>query len=287
MKVSLKRRETGFGVASAGVSPLLRIALWILGIYLAVCLGAFVLQRRLQYFPDAAAVPVPPGARWRGLTPVTLRAADGVRLEAFFWPGPRDTVLLLLHGNAGHRGHRLAWMADLHDLGWPVFLLDYRGYGGSEGSPSERGLGLDAEAAVDWLASKGHLRVVYLGSSIGCGVATHLAARRPPVGMILQSGAVSLLPVAQHAYPFLPLGLLMQDAFDVSADAAQVVCPSLSIHGELDELIPSEHGRALHDALGGDKAWFVVEGAGHNDVVERGGRAYLERIHAFLESLPQ
>lgn len=267
--------------------PLLRLALWLVGTYVVICLAAFLLQRRLQYFPDPGPVPVPPGERWRGLVPVALRASDGVALEAFFWPGSRDTVLLLLHGNAGHRGHRLAWMSGLNDLGWPVFLLDYRGYGGSEGSPSETGLVLDAEAALDWLEANGHARVVYLGSSIGCGVATRLAAHRPPAGLVLQSGAPSLLPVAQGAYPFLPLGLLMRDRFDVSEDAARVRCPSLSIHGEVDSLVPVASGRALHALLGGEKAFYLVEGAGHNDVVEVGGVAYLDRVHAFLEGLPR
>lgn len=274
-------------VASGVVPSLLRIALLLLAAYVLVCVLAFVLQRRLQYFPDRDALPVPPGARWKGLQDVTLHAADGVRLEAFFWPGGKDTVVLLLHGNAGHRGDRLAWMADLHDRGWPVFLLDYRGYGGSGGSPSEDGLVQDAEAAADWLATHGHDRVVYLGSSIGCGVATRLAARRPPTGLILQSGAVSLLPVAQRAYPFLPLGLLMRDRFDVADDAARVTCPALSIHGDLDEIVPLEQGRALHEALGGPKQWWVVEGAGHNDVVDRGGRAYLDHVDAFLGALPR
>ena len=266
---------------------LVRIALWIAGIYLAICLATFLFQRRLQYFPDTEVVPVPTGARWRGLEPVTLRTQDGVRIEAFFWPGTRDTAVLLLHGNAGHRGHRLGWMADLRARGWPVFLLDYRGYGGSDGSPSEEGLVLDAEAAVDWLATRGHERVVYLGSSLGCGVATRLAVRRPAAGLVLQSGAASLAAVGQQAYPFLPVGLLMKDRFDVAADAARVRCPSLSIHGDRDRDIRLEHGRALHAALGGEKTWWVVEGAGHNDVVDRAGHAWFDRVHAFLEGLPR
>ena len=125
------------------------------------------------------------------------------------------------------------------------------------------------------------------GSSIGCGVATRLAARRSPTGLILQSGACSLVPVAQHAYPYLPIGLLMRDRFDVEADAARVRCPSLSIHGDLDRIVPLEHGQALHDALGGEKTWWVVEGAGHNDLVDRAGVTWLERVHAFLEGLPR
>lgn len=264
-----------------------RIALWVLGIYVAVCLAAFLLQRRLQYFPDASDVPLPPGERYRGLERVGLTTTDGEHLEAFFWPGHRDTVLLLLHGNAGHRGGRLDWMSVFHDLGWPVFLLDYRGYGGSTGSPSQDGFARDADAAAAWLAAHGHERVVYFGSSIGCGVAVGLASRRPPVGLVLQSGALSLLPVAQHAYPFLPMGLLMRDRFDVSKAAAGITCPSLSIHGDLDETVPLAYGRALHEALRGPRAFLVVEGAGHNDVAQRGGAPYIERVHAFLESLPR
>lgn len=265
--------------------PILRIAIGLVGFWLLLCGLAFVLQRRFQYFPDRGPVPLPPDDRWQGLEAVTFEAADGIKLEAFFWPGVREETLLVLHGNAGHRGHRLDWMEGFHRRGWSVFLLDWRGYGGSEGSPSEEGFLQDAEAAAAWLAGRKRTRVIYVGESIGCGVAVELAARRPPLGLVLQSGTISVARVAQRAYPFLPMGLLLKDRFDVAGTADQVHCPSLSIHGDLDEIVPLELGRALHDALGGPGTWYVIEGAEHNDIVAWGGEAYYARVHAFLEEV--
>jgi len=164
-----------------------------------------------------------------------------------------------------------------------VLLLDYRGYGGSGGAPTEEGLVDDAEAAARWLEGRGAGKVAYFGESLGCGVAVALAARRPPAALILQSGADSLVHVAQRAYPVFPIGLLMKDRFDAAAQIASVPAPLLSIHGTEDELIPMAFGRALFDAAPGPKEWYPVEGAGHNDVSTRAGSAYYARVHAWLE----
>jgi hypothetical protein len=118
-------------------------------IYLTLLGLAFLFQRSLQYFPDSSPVPLPQGERFRDLQEVQLISADGLRLWAWHWPGRQAATLLVLHGNAGHRGHRLGWIEDLHGLGCGIFILDYRGYGGSAGAPTEGGLYQDAEAAVN------------------------------------------------------------------------------------------------------------------------------------------
>lgn len=264
---------------------LLRPALWLLGLLLVLGLLAYLFQRKLQYFPDASAVVLPRGERWKDLENVTLEAADGTRLEASFWNGTRRTALLLLHGNAGHRGDRFGWMEPFHRLGYPVLLLDYRGYGGSGGSPSEAGLVQDGVAAFDWLREKGYQDVVLFGESIGCGVAVLVATKRRPRGLVLQSGAISITEVAARAYPFLPVRWFLRDRFELADAAARIDAPALVVHGDEDEIVPLELGRALHDALGGETAWFVVDGAGHNDVEHAGGRAYRDRVAAFLAAL--
>lgn len=233
--------------------------------YLVVVLLVYLLQRRIQYFPDPEAPSLPAGAE-----DVRLEAADGTALRAWHWPGA--TTVLVLHGNAGHRGHRLHIAQGLVARGLGVLLLDYRGYGGSGGSPSEAGLVLDAEAAVRWLRARG-ARVVYYGESLGCGVAALLAAKEPPLAIVFQSGADSLVPVGREAYPWLPIGLLMKDRFEAAAAMRGVRCPVLSIHGAKDTLVPPERGRALFDASPGPKEWWLVEGAGHNDVIDTAGPA--------------
>ncbi len=259
-----------------GLRGTVRILVLLAGAYLAVVALVYLFQRKIQYFPAPEAPPPPEGAE-----DVRLEAADGTVLRAWHWPGP--FTVLVLHGNAGHRGHRLHIAQGLVAKGYGVFLLDYRGYGGSPGSPTEKGFLLDAEAAVRWLRARGVQKIAYYGESLGCGVAALLAAREPPAAIVFQSGADSLVEVGRKVYPWLPIGLLMKDRYDAAAAMHEVRCPVLSVHGEDDDLIPWARGRALFDAAHGPKEWWLVEGAGHNDVIDVvGPAAYFSRLDAFL-----
>lgn len=265
---------------------LFRLLVVLIGGWLLLCLLAFLFQRRLQYFPDPRDPPLPRGKPYEELEAVALQAADGTALKAWFWPGTRDLTLLILHGNAGSRGSRLDWASHLHARGWGVFLLDYRGYGGSAGSPSEAGFAQDADAAWDWLVTRGARRIVPLGESIGGGVAVPLAARRPATGLILQSASISIVDVAQRAYPFLPIRWLLRDRFDNRSAASAVTVPALLVHGKDDAIVPLDFGRALHQALGKGATLLEVDGAGHNDLLRVGGKAYLDAVDAYLLTLP-
>lgn len=254
-------------------------------IYLLVLGLAFLFQRRLQYFPDPSRVLLPRGERYQGLQEVQLMGTEGQRLWAWHWPGSRPITLLVLHGNAGHRGHRLDWIEELHGLGWGVFMPDYRGYGGSSGAPTEEGLYRDAQAAANWLEANGERLLVYLGESLGCGVAVELAKRRPPAGLILQSGFSSAVDVAAMAYPYLPVRLLLRDRYESTSKMSTISCPLLVIHGERDSIIPVRLGRALYEAANEPKEWWVVPGADHNDVPYVGGREYLKKVDGFLRNI--
>jgi fermentation-respiration switch protein FrsA (DUF1100 family) len=245
-------------------------------LYLLFTSLAYLFQRKLQYFPDPTSVPLPSASRYQGLETVNLATTDGLRLLAWYWPGTFTTTLVIFHGNAGHRGHRLDWIEDLHSLGYGVFILDYRGYGGSQGSPTEDGLYRDGEAALGWLEKQAVRDLVYLGESLGCGVVVELAKRRPPRALILQSSFSSALDVARNAYPYLPVRLLMKDRFDSKKKMAKILCPVLFIHGERDSIIPLKLGRALYDAANEPKRWFPIPGADHNDPPFVGGKTYLE-----------
>ena len=248
-----------------------------IGIWLVVCVVVYFFQRRLQYFPDASRVPLP---ALPGLEEVTLTAADGVELKAWHWPGLRPLTLLIFHGNAGHRGHRLGWIEGFHRGGWGVFLLDYRGYGGSGGSPTEQGFYKDADAAYLWLKSRGQ-RVAVLGRSIGAGVALDLASREPVEAIILDSGAISMAAVASVAYKILPVRLLMTDQFDATEKLERIRAPLLAIHGEADGIIPMRLGRELYDAFPGKKTWLTLKDRGHNDAR---GAAYYRNVDDFLKA---
>jgi fermentation-respiration switch protein FrsA (DUF1100 family) len=262
--------------------PLIRIPIWIVAIYLGICLLVYFVQRRMMYFPDPE--PVAPES---GMEDVTLQADDGIAVKATWWPATRPVTLVLFHGNAGHRGHRFDWMREFHELGWSVLLVDYRGYGGSEGSPTQRGIGADADAAVAWLAkNRPNDKLVYFGESLGGSVAIDLASRHRPAGLILQSSAYDMTRVGQTHYPWLPLGLILQDTWNAKGKIDALDVPLLCIHGELDRIVPMQHGRAIYDASpSADKQWLPLPKAGHNDVSWRGGRTYYERVHRFLETI--
>src|SRR5688572_3509676 len=187
------------------------------GLVVAVLLGGvamsgmWALQRRLIYFPDKApagdAAQVLPGAR-----DVSMRTADGLDLDAWLVPpapgADRDLAVLVLPGNGGNRAGRAGLAQQLRRAGFTVLLVDYRGYGGNPGEPSEEGLALDADAAARLLEEEGFpaRRTIYFGESLGTGVAAALASRRPPAGLVLRSPFTDLAALGSHHYPWLPVG---------------------------------------------------------------------------------
>ena len=259
----------------------LKIPLWILAIWLLLSLFVYFVQRRMQYFPDTEAVAPGPGRE-----DVTLTAADGTRVKATWWPGARDATIILFHGNAGSRRHRLGIMGRLHKLGWSILLLDYRGYGGSEGDPTQEGLIQDGVAAAKWLReSRPDDRMVFFGESIGASVAIQVAAIDRPDAMVVQNGAYSILEVAKGHYPFLPVSWIMKDTWEARGTIERLDVPMLFIHGRQDRIVPIEHGRALYDAAPGKKEWWEIERGHHNDVPEIAMVRWETRIHDFLEEV--
>jgi fermentation-respiration switch protein FrsA (DUF1100 family) len=220
---------------------------------------------------------------------VHLQTEDGVRLHAFFLPGPTGTsrAILFLHGNAGNASHRLPNAAALRDLGAHVLLPDYRGYGLSEGRPSERGVYADARASLAHLIeARGvpEARVALFGRSLGGAVAVDLAQDRPLGGVILESTFTSLHDMARRAVG--PLAdLLLRSGFESAAKISRVRAPLLFFHGSRDSIVPYELGSRLYAAAPEPKAFETIEGADHNDTLAVGGRAYLERIRRFLDEV--
>lgn len=264
-----------------------RVRLWLVllaALYAVLVLIAWILQRRMIYFPDTRSVPLPGEYGQHGLREVTLRTEDGVALQAWYWPGARAGTVLFFHGNAGNRGDRAGYLRALHALGYGVLLPDYRGYGGSEGTPSEEGFYRDAEACLAWVRANAPGPTVYLGSSIGSGVACELAQRAPPAGLILQSGFSSLVDVARSAYPILPVGWLLRDRYENEAKIRDCACPLLVVHGDADRIAPMKHARRVFEAAREPKAWLEVPGAGHNDLVAVGGAVYWDAVRTFLDA---
>ena len=257
----------------------------LLVVYVVLVGSVYLFQRKLQYFPNADPVPLPQGQAFRGLQEVELETEDGNRLLSWYWPGDRPLTLVYFSGNGGNRGDRLEWARDFHRLGYGLFLLEYRGYGGNPGAPTETNLYRDAQAALDWLAGAPGRKLAYLGESLGSGVAVEMATRATPAGLIIQSGFSSAADVGQHRYPLLPVGLLMKDPFDSLPKIRSLGCPLLAIHGDRDRTVPLALGRALFEAAPEPKEWLPVAGAAHNDVSGVGGQSYWKKIDDFLSEV--
>lgn len=252
-------------------------------IYFLIISGIYLFQRRLQYFPDPNPVPLPQGQKFSGLKNITLVTEDQLTIFGWYWPGRIPVTIVFFHGNAGHRGHRLDWIESFHQYGYGIFILDYRGYGGSEGTPTENGLYQDSQAALNWLQNQTDYPLVYLGESLGSSVAVEMATRTTPKAIIIQSGFPSAVEVAKEYYPFLPVSLLMKDPYLTQQKISDVTCPILSIHGKLDTVVPARLGRSLYDSAPEPKQWLLIPEANHNDIVRIGAEVYLKSIEMFLK----
>lgn len=243
------------------------IAVAIVAGYIAVCLGLFLAQRHVIYFPPTGyrLTPGDVGLRYEDLT---LTSDDGLALAA--WQVPRDgarTTVLFCHGNAENMSDLCSSLKTLHQLGHSVLIFDYRGYGRSTGEPSEAGLYRDAEAAWRYLTEVQGLppdRIVLLGRSLGGAVAIDLAARHPPAALVVECTFASLVDIGQRQYPLLPVNWLCRDRFESIRKIPQVSCPKLFLHGTADELIPLEDARRLFAAAPEPKQFIETPGQ-HND----------------------
>ena len=245
-----------------------------------------VIERAFLYFPSGTleATPADAGLAYED---VLLDASDGVRVHGWFVPGSHPVTLLWFHGNAGNIGTRVPWIRDLHAAtGFSIFILDYRGYGRSEGRPSETALYRDATAALEHLRADPRVdpaRVVYFGRSLGSAVAAELATRHPPMALVLETPFPSLRWLAREVYPWLPTTRLLRERYDTEQRGALIGVPALVIHGERDEIVPVTGSRRVADALAGEVELFVVPGARHNDVPVVGGPDYYRRLIEFVE----
>lgn len=243
------------------------------------------LQRKLIYFPTTA-LEYTPADLGMAYEDIRIRTPDGVMIHGWMIPSAGSEVtLLFLHGNGGNIGDRVDNLRRLHDLGLGVFILDYRGYGLSEGSPSEQGLYEDAQAAWAYLISREDInpeRIAIFGRSLGGAVAVDLATRVPCWRLILESTFTSTADMALQILPFPPLARLMTERFDSAGKIGNVRAPLLQFHGTRDEIVPFKLGQKLFQAVPGPKEFVPIPNATHNDTYLVGGMAYFEKIRSFL-----
>lgn len=250
-------------------------------------------ETQLVYHPGERRVVLPDSAL--GITPrvVHFASGDGTALVGWlvFASGADSATgawLIDCHGNAGNISSygRPKWAAWMRQQGLNVFAFDYRGFGESGGTPHEKGLYRDAEAAYRYLVDSLGVapeRIVIYGHSLGSGVATHLASRVPAAGLIVEGAFTAAADRGQELYPWLPVRLLSTNDFDSIGRIRGIAMPKLFIHATDDEIIPYAHGQRLYEAATAPKRFLTVTG-GHEHAFEADRVRYYSAIRAFADT---
>ena len=264
----------------------------VLLVLLVIAVGArhmSFLDQMMVYFPERELSTTPANV---GLAfeDVSLTAADGTKLHGWHVPGESLTTLLWLHGNAGNISHRVDNIAMLvRHTGLGVFIIDYRGYGRSEGKPSEKGLYMDAEAAFEHMTSDLGLDpeedIVLFGRSLGVGVAVEMATRRRVRSVVVESGFTSVREMSKSSGMGV-LSILLLPLIDARYDSlskmGSALSPVMVIHGDRDEIVPFKMAESLYAAAPEPKRFHAIPGASHNDTYVVGGEAYFEALREFI-----
>ncbi len=253
----------------------------------AVAIGfAYLLARWALYHPSK----YPEGdwdtQRLSGTVDVWMEATDGVKIHGW-WVQREGSPLatLFLHGNGSNIAYYAPHVKNIVAAGSSVLILDYRGYGKSSGRPSEQGLYRDSEAGFTHLLGKGYgpERIVIHGQSLGTAVAVDLASRRPCAALILEAPFTAASDVAGTVVPFL--GPLLIRSFNSLPKIRWILVPKLFMQGDRDEVIPLRLGQELFAAAHEPKTFWIIPGAGHNDILETAGAEYRNRLTAFYKGL--
>ena len=254
---------------------------------LAVLLFWPHIEKRFVFFPTAE-ISQTPAAVGLAYEEVFFTTGDGLRLHGWFVPGSGDVTWVWFHGNGGNISHRVEELDSLRrKLGINQFIFDYRGYGRSEGTPSEEGTYQDARAVLAYLHSRPDVaagKIVYFGRSLGAAVAVELAAIYPPLGLVLVAAFTSVGDMAQLMFPYLPVRFMVKGHYDSLRRIRQVRSPLLVMHGDLDITVPLSQGEKLFRAANAPKRFHLLTGVGHNDTY-KAGQGYWETLDEFLAYL--
>jgi len=266
----------------------------VVAVFLFVIGGRLMLEaleRQLIYFPTRVRqdAPTPRLAVASVVEEVWFEAADGVRVHGIY-AGREDAFadLLFFHGNAGDLYDRLDNVALLVQAGFNVLIMDYRGYGKSEGVPSERALYEDGLLAYRYLVDERGVdpsRLVLFGRSLGCTVVIELATQHRAGALILESAFTTAQDLARVHYGWLPGALLrsLTHEFDSLSKVPRLRAPVLYVHGDVDTIVPIQMGRRLYEASPDPKDWYEIRGAGHNDTLFVGGQKYFRKLVEFAQ----
>ena len=251
----------------------------------------FFRQDSLIFYPDISGRELITTPAEIGLDYDVLRleTLDNVSIHGWYIPHEKErAVVLFCHGNAGNISHRMNTLELLHDMELSVLIFDYRGYGESEGRPSEQGTYNDVEAAWKFLTEDKHYApgdIIIWGRSLGAAIAAHRAAKEDPVkGVILESTFTSVPDLGKKFYPLLPVHILSRYQYDVKKSIAAIHSPVLIMHSRDDEIIPFAHGERLFE-LANQPKYFVELSGGHNDYVYLNYDRYINKLQQFFDTL--
>jgi fermentation-respiration switch protein FrsA (DUF1100 family) len=262
----------------------MKIILSIIVVLLLLFLFIRILEYKSLYFPfrEIEITPEDVGLKYED---IHVKTEDGLRINGWFIPSNASKATILLsHGNGGNISHRIEKILILNALGIDVMIFDYRGYGMSEGSPSEKGLYKDIEAVYTYLVKEKKVSpdsIIGYGESLGGAVVIDLSSRHEMGGIIIEDTFTSVRDMARKYFPFIP-SFLLKSSFDSLSGISSVRTPKLFFHSITDEIVPFEQGRRLYESASEPK-WFVQLRGGHNDAFLVSKDIYSAEIGKFIE----
>ena len=265
---------------------MLKFVLFLAAGYGLILVIVYLMQSRMLYLPNVPGrtLTMTPADARMDYEDVSIETADGVTVHGWFIAGRSPRVLLFFHGNAGNISHRLDSIRQFRNLELSVLIIDYRGYGQSDGRTTESGIYRDADAAWRYLIETRGVRpnnVVIFGRSLGGSVAARLAAQQNPLALIVESSFTSVPDIAQELYPWLPARWLSRLSHPTRDYVQEVGCPVLVVHSRDDEIIPFHHGQAIFAAAPEPRFLLTLRGS-HNDAYLWDENSYIEGLGTFL-----
>jgi len=248
----------------------------------AVCLVVYVrfFEHRLLYYPESELR----GAPAVDYDDVSFDAADGTRLHGWIIPAASNQILIVSHGNAGNIGDRTSMGEFLiEEFQVDVFMYDYRGYGQSDGKPSEEGTYSDIQGAYAWARDQGYAssEIYLFGQSLGSAVTIDLASETAVGGVIIEAGLTNMPDMARRLF-HVPVGWLLRTRYDSVSKVAAINAPIAFIHGRDDPVVPFDLGEELYDAANEPKRFFTVEAAIHEGAIMGLGLETVQELRNFV-----
>jgi len=269
------------------------IALTILAMllisYIGLALILYFMQPKFVYDPIKE-LPYTPAELGLDFEQVTFKTGDRLHLHGWFVPGQNaDFTVLYCHGNGGNMMFFLDTVNLLNSLGLNCFIFDYRGYGYSQGRPSENGTYLDVRAAYRWLTKKKGIppqRIIIFGWSLGASVAAYLASKVRPAALVIEGAFTSYADIGSKYYPYMPVRWAARFKYPTIDYVRKVKCPIMVIHSRDDETVPFEFGLELYDAANEPKEFVELRG-GHNEAFLISSETYKKSWLKWLKSLKE